>query len=72
MRAAGEVRASVARERSAFPASCPVSKPARPCPCPCPCADPRSPPPSPRQLMENQISTVERGAFDDLKELERL
>ena len=25
-----------------------------------------------RQLMENQISTVERGAFDDLKELERL
>lgn len=25
-----------------------------------------------RQLMENQISTVERGAFDDMKELERL
>lgn len=25
-----------------------------------------------RQLMENQISVVERGAFDDMKELERL
>lgn len=25
-----------------------------------------------RQLMENQISMVERGAFDDMKELERL
>lgn len=26
----------------------------------------------PRQLMENQIGVVERGAFDDMKELERL
>lgn len=26
----------------------------------------------PRQLMENQIVAVERGAFDDMKELERL
>jgi hypothetical protein len=26
----------------------------------------------PRQLMENQIGAVERGAFDDMKELERL
>jgi len=25
-----------------------------------------------RQLMENQIGTVERGAFDDMRELERL
>lgn len=25
-----------------------------------------------RQLMENQISVVERGVFDDMKELERL
>lgn len=24
------------------------------------------------QLMENKISTIERGAFQDLKELERL
>ncbi|KFO35945.1 Slit like protein 1 protein [Fukomys damarensis] len=27
---------------------------------------------APRQLMENQIGAVERGAFDDMKELERL
>lgn len=25
-----------------------------------------------RQLMENKITTIERGAFQDLKELERL
>lgn len=25
-----------------------------------------------RQLMENQITVIERGAFDDMKELERL
>lgn len=25
-----------------------------------------------RQLMENQIGAIERGAFDDMKELERL
>lgn len=35
-------------------------------PTPSPCVPLR------RQLMENQISMVERGAFDDLKELERL
>lgn len=26
----------------------------------------------PEQLMENQIGVVEQGAFDDMKELERL
>lgn len=29
-------------------------------------------PSSYRQLMENQITVIERGAFDDMKELERL